>query len=466
MSSRIKRWGVTALGIVLLGSAGYGLMELTASLYYYPSAPDADFPPPADVVEARQQDIEYFRHYLELDKSYTDDTRARAEAILDAMDSRLDDMTDAGFQLEIARAVAAADNGHSNIWLGRFSREHGRLPLRLYWFSDGVYVVRVRADHEDLLGAQLLAVNGVPVDEAAKSLKAFYGGTWESFRAYRGPILLELPVAHAAAGLGASETSAELSFRWPDGRIETRQLDSEQLEEGAPLYWSKNYLAAKMPESESSPWVALASRVESTPYYLQQPEVFFRMRDLDDGGLYIQYRNNYADGIERFADTIRQRAAAARPSYIVVDQRFNGGGDYTKTADIMYELPELVASGGTVYVLTGHSTFSAGINSVAFVKSTGGDRVMIVGERVGDRERSYGETNDFELPNSRLGMTFNTGLHDVEHGCPPFPQCYFRNYFYDVAVGKLDPDMPVETRYSDYVAGIDPVLDTVLALER
>ena len=103
---------------------------------------------------------------------------------------------------------------------------------------------------------------------------------------------------------------------------------------------------------------------------------------------------------------------------------------------------------------------------MAFVKSAGGDRVLILGERVGDRERIYGETNDFELPNSKLGMTFNTGLHDVADGCPPFPQCYYLNYFYDVAVGSLDPDIPVETRFADYMAGIDPVLDTALALER
>ena len=116
-----------------------------------------------------------------------------------------------------------------------------------------------------------------------------------------------------------------------------------------------------------------------------------------------------------------------------------------------------------IYAITGPATFSAGINSVAFLRASGGSRVHILGERIGDRERMYGETNEFELPNSKLGMTFNTGLHDVENGCPPFPQCYYLNYFYDVAVGKLDPDFPIESGYGDYMAGVDPVLDFVLA---
>ena len=84
---------------------------------------------------------------------------------------------------------------------------------------------------------------------------------------------------------------------------------------------------------------------------------------------------------------------------------------------------------------------------------------------MGDRERIYGETNEFELPNSRLGITFSTGLHDLANGCPPFPECYYLNYFYDVAVGSLSTDVSVETRSSDYLDGVDPVLDYVLSLE-
>ena len=140
----IKRSVLTVLAVAVIGLTLYGLAELGMSLHYYPDPPRADYPAPADAVEARRQDIDYFRHYLELDRSYTDATRARAEAILAGMEPRLGDMTDAGFQLEIARAVAAADNGHSNIWMGRFSRAHGRLPVRFYWFADGIHVVRAR----------------------------------------------------------------------------------------------------------------------------------------------------------------------------------------------------------------------------------------------------------------------------------------------------------------------------------
>ena len=53
-------------------------------------------------------------------------------------------------------------------------------------------------------------------------------------------------------------------------------------------------------------------------------------------------------------------------------------------------------------------------------------------------------------------MSFSTGLHDVENGCPPWPECYWRNYFNDIAAGKLDPDILVKTRYQDFANGFDP----------
>ena len=240
-------------------------------------------------------------------------------------------------------------------------------------------------------------------------------------------------------------------------------MSAVALAEDTALYWPQSYLLGAVEEPESPPWPALAAEVPALPLYLREPARLFRLAALPGGGLYLQYRANRGDGIKDFESEVRRRATADNPSYLVLDQRFNGGGDYTLTAALMEDLPSLVD--GPIYVITGPATFSAGINSIAFIKSSGGDRVIILGEHIGDRERIYGETNDFELPNSGLGITFSTGLHDVGNGCPPFPACYFRNYFYDVAVGSLAPDITIETHFEDYMAGRDPVLDVVLARE-
>ncbi|MEM1435144.1 MAG: hypothetical protein AAGG11_13880 [Pseudomonadota bacterium] len=460
---------------VLIGFAGLavvlGLLVAAArwavEAVYYPGQPSVDFPEPADQREARLQDLTYFRLFLDLDRSYTDETRQRAMTQLDQLEERLTDLTEAQFQLEIAEAVATADNGHTNIWLGRFSRAHGRLPLRLFWFADGLYVVRARSDFGDLVGSRLRAVNGTPVEQAAERFRAYVGGTEAGFRAYRGPILIELPSVHHAAGLTSNEAETRMTFTLREGGVVTRTLASEPLAEGAPLFWPGSYLLAVLPEEDAveDDWVTLAERVPAPPRYLQQPQQPFQQLPLPGGGRYLQYRQNFGPGIEAFNADVRAALAADPPAYVVVDHRFNGGGDYTLTEALMTDLPQLLAADARLYTVTGNATFSAGINSVAFLRASGAERVVILGERIGDRERSYGETNDFVLPNSGMGMTFNTGLHDVASGCPPFPQCYYRNYFSDVAVGSLDPDVTIPLTAADYRAGRDPVLEWVLARE-
>ncbi len=466
MSMWIRRLFIFFARAALVVALLYGALELAIELIFSPNPPSADFSEPANAAEAHHQDIAYFRHYLDLDRSYTAETRAIANGILADLEANLDNLSDAGFQLAIARAVAAADNGHSNIWLAKFSRAHGRIPLRFYWFSDGLYVVRAQPELSDLVGARLLAVNGVDVETAATLLRVFVGGTREAFRAYRGPGLFELPVAHHAAGMIDSESETRLSFQLPNGDVVTTSISAQALGEDANLYWPNRYLYESLPGDDEDNWIGIAGQVEAMPRYLQQPELPFQWLLLPEGGIYVQYRQNFGAGIEAFGDKVRTAIKEHKPRFVVIDQRFNGGGDYTLTEDLMSDLPHLLDDGAPIFIITGPATFSAGINSTAFARAAGKERVVLVGERIGDRERMYGETNDFVLPNSGLGMTFNTGLHDLENGCPPWPECYWRNYFNDIAVGKLDPDIVIETRFQDYLDGTDPVLETILGKYR
>ena len=41
-------------------------------------------------------------------------------------------------------------------------------------------------------------------------------------------------------------------------------------------------------------------------------------------------------GIEAFGHRVRQQIEARPPAFLVVDERLNGGGDYTKTAKLIY----------------------------------------------------------------------------------------------------------------------------------
>ena len=44
------------------------------------------------------------------------------------------------------------------------------LPLECYWFEEGIYILRTRREHQEILGKKLTAINGHPMDQVIDSL--------------------------------------------------------------------------------------------------------------------------------------------------------------------------------------------------------------------------------------------------------------------------------------------------------
>lgn len=117
-------------------------------------------------------------------------------------------------------------------------------------------------------------------------------------------------------------------------------------------------------------------------------------------------------------------------------------------------------------MITDVATFSAGISSVGFVKQAAPRQITIVGEPNGDRLIFYGEPRDLTLPNSQIGMSYATGLHDYRHGCRWFGPCYWVNWFYPISVATLEPDLPAPLTFALVAAGRDPAMEAIsLALQ-
>jgi hypothetical protein len=113
-------------------------------------------------------------------------------------------------------------------------------------------------------------------------------------------------------------------------------------------------------------------------------------------------------------------------------------------------------------LLLGPSTFSAGIVSAAFIKQAGGDRVVILGEPVGDRLQFLSEGNRGCLPNYPLCVSYATGKHDYQHPCTDLAVCFWLNYIYPTRVPSLDPDEAILLSFAEWRAGSDPVFERAL----
>ena len=470
MKRKAKNW-VIGLGLLSLMSVGIvGGFFLLQGLYFYPGPPVVQYPVPADEREAWQQDLDYFRRYLVMDRSYTDTTRRQANALVETMAERLDSISDAELWLGISRAVALADNGHSNVWSGRRARHFGRIPIRGYWFADGFYILRAKQPYTHLLGSRITHIGHSPMSEVLEVTRQYIGGN-PAHRLQFSSFLFEVPALMHAMGLSGSASELTLGVELPDGRQATEVFPSPVPDpDKDPSEYPWKHLSPQALPLEKGEWHTLLSLQDDLPGYLQQIGQSFQQFPLPGiNGYYIQFRANNDStelSIADFQAQARKALADLGPRVIVLDQRFNGGGDYTKTRQFMQDLSGYLSGHGRLYIITGRATFSAGISSVAFARSTADDRSVIVGTQIGDRERAWGETNEFILPNSKLGITFATGLHDYASGCHDWKACYWTDFFHNVAVGSLQPEIPVATRYADYLALKDPVVEKIFEIEQ
>jgi hypothetical protein len=183
-----------------------------------------------------------------------------------------------------------------------------------------------------------------------------------------------------------------------------------------------------------------------------------------DDTLYLHLWSIHSDAKGRLGDQI---LAALKPRdrwrRVIVDVRFDTGGDFPELFDAIKQLPSHLTPDGKIVAITDNTTFSASIIVVALVKHFAGSRAVVVGERPRDRLVFWAEGNQVQLPNSKIEIPVSTGMHDWAHGCRDFSRCHWPNIWYgSIGVGNVEPDVRVSWRFADYRDGRDTVLERAL----
>ena len=334
-------------------------------------------------------------------------------------------------------------------------------------FADGLYVLRAKSAYADLLGARVDSIEGRPTRDVIAALEQLHGGT-EGWRRTRAAVYVQWPDILYGDAIGSRPDQTQWTFRLPNGSEVTRTLPGEISGENEPHADMTRWLSPEKMKGESSNWRALFSGDADLPLSLRDFNSIFRRAWIDDGcTLFIQLKAN-ADAdkqhIGDFLSATTDEMRAHPPCNIILDMRFNTGGDYTKAARFASHLPDFVPSRGRIYLLTGPQTFSAAITTIAFVKQAAGSRAIILGEPVGDRLTFYGEGNAGCLPHEDLCLHYATGMHDYAHRCDDWDRCYWLNWIFAVQVKSLAPDETIKMTFADYTARRDPVFERAIAL--
>ena len=143
----MKRWLKIGLWIIASLLIAFLIFGLLFYQRFVISPPDYTFIAPRDLVEAQQQDLAYLSLYPDYDKSFD------AQMKLDSFYAQIHQLerklpvSEAVFEMEVAKALAYADNSHTNSSACARAKRLNNIPLRFYWFEEGLFTILAQEDH-------------------------------------------------------------------------------------------------------------------------------------------------------------------------------------------------------------------------------------------------------------------------------------------------------------------------------
>jgi hypothetical protein len=421
----------------------------------------ADLASDAMTQEQQLADLAIVRdQYLAKEMAYVPATRQLVETFVAKLEGDAGKLSRVEFKVALAELGALTDNAHSGARMfDPAAKFEQRLPLHFLWMPDALIVARATGAAADLAGARVIKLEGRSPESVYAGAKVLLGGNEAGRKHWIGQWLEGGGVLHAL-GLAASPDRVSMRVRLIDGRIVDRTVEMVRDADLAPSAESAR-LWFPDPVSGEDTWRTALDR-NALPIYLRDGNRPFRAEPLAAlHALYVQFRSNEdEDGIsiKDFVASVGKTIDVTKPEHLVIDLRFDVGGNLLTTLDFMRGGADRVR--GRTFLLVGPYTFSAGIISAAAIRK-GGARVTIVGDRIGDRVHFWSEGAAVALPNSHLAMRYTDGQFDIQDGCSGEPACMDDRYPIDVNGVSLDPDIFAPLTAKAYFEKRDPALEAV-----
>jgi hypothetical protein len=400
----------------------------------------AAWPVPAQTVDDWRADLRVLATELPARhrNAFAHMTRPQWDSAVAALDARLPRLRRHEVIVELMRLVAMVRDGHTAL-TPEFDPAIGfhRLPIQLYDFSDGLYIIAADSAHRDIAGARVVSIgpaSSAAAMEAVGHVVSHEGANWVRARAAS---LLAIPEVLTALGLGGDTLHGEFGVS-VSGRQRSVTLTATANAAGDPHH------APALPVN--------MRHASPAPLWLGQPDATWWFTVTAESTLYIRYRavQPFAEGEPNEVFFRRAFAAgdSARVGRVVLDIRENGGGNNFMNRFVVKEIIRRPAldRANRLFVLIGRGVFSAAQNLVNELDYY--TNATFVGEPTGNAPNQYGDARPLELPRSRLRVMVSSLLWQGHRAGDD------RAWF--------TPDVYVEMSSDDYRNGRDPVLAAAL----
>lgn len=333
----------------------------------------------------------------------------------------------------LMKVVALIHDGHTSIDPRPYFRS-GIFPVKLYLFSDGLYVQNAAPKYYELVGGKVLRIGKMSVDDALRAVGPVAFADNEMGIKEYAPQMLTIP--EILSGLKIADSKQDLNMVV---EINGKQRSFDLHPEGS--FDDIVHLNSK--------WID-ASKTD-LPLYRRNPGDIYWFKYLKDQRiLYVKHNaigNKEDEPVTDFYKRVFEFVDANPVDKFVLDLRNNGGGNNTLNVPVVVGLiKSKINKRGHLFVITGRQTFSAAQNLVNQIEKY--TEAIFVGEPTAGHPNHYGDNRPFNLLQSGLTVRASTlWWQDLD---PRDDRQW------------TPPEIAAELSFSDYRSGNDPALQAVL----
>ena len=351
---------------------------------------------------------------------------------------RADGLSPLQMILEIEKIVASVRDGHTRVIDRKI--QFRRYPLRLYWYSDGLFVQSADERYREAVGARVVRIGKLPVEKAIESVARITPRDNDFSLRDRVPWRLVTP--EILAGLGIVDKMERAEFEVErDGRrwvIEVLPLapapaECQGLLNPVPAGW----VDARKPGA-SPLWLKNSCETYWFEYLPQEQILYVQVNEVVNHGKLT---------LTQFFDQVFSVADSKPIARFVLDLRLNSGGNLALLRPIIVGLiqHQSVNHRGRFFTIIGRRTFSAAQYWVDELEKY--TETIFVGEPTAQAVNFYSDAEVFQLPNSGIRI----GVSSLRW--QPMPPWQDRLY--------TEPNIAAELSSSDYANNRDPVMDAI-----
>lgn len=342
--------------------------------------------------------------------------------------------------VSLMKLAALAGEGHTKV----LPPENGTnafhaIPIVLYHFSNGCYIVKAAPPYQKLIGHKVLQIGSRKLSDLVSESEKYAGHENQMHHKKINPRFLVMSETlfdmHAIDRLN----EVEIVTADPNGQTYTNSIKTKTLKEI---------------KTEESNWPDLAPATDQPLYLRNKQQDWWYTSIPERQTFYINIRyivNQNGLSFSRFIDSTFMMLDQAGAKKLVLDLRNCGGGNSTLNRFLINAIlkrPELTQQ-GNLFTIIGRNTYFAAQNLVADIEYRLNS--TLIGEPTGSSPNFIGESNALKLPYSQLYFVVSNRYHQggANNSLDKRPW--------------VSPDILIELTSEEYARNVDPVMEYFLS---